>query len=123
MIEIVVYPVGRKRSDGTIAGRGSFRAMVGERVLVISSRTPFLSAARVLLAEGVNPETRIWMRHAHSSVVSLRSTVGEAATLTVDETGAPRFQTYAVPDLEGPRKGEGVVKDGDSTASGTDGPW
>ena len=119
MIEIVVYPVGRKRQDGTVAGRGSFRAMVGERVLVIASRTPFLSAARVLLAEGIDPRTRIWMKHAHSSVVSLRSTVGEAAGLTVDETSAPRFQKYVAPDLGGPRRGEGVVQDGDDSSAGT----
>ena len=66
MIEIVVKP----------AGRGRFCAMVGSRMLVIMSRTPFLTAARVLLADGVDPATPIRMRHDGSSVIALRSTVG-----------------------------------------------
>jgi hypothetical protein len=79
MIEIVVTP-----SNG-----GHFNATVdGEKLC--SSRTPFFSAARVLLKRGVDPDTKIVMRHTGSETTSLRSTVGAAAALTVDESG-PKF--------------------------------
>ena len=92
--EIVVEPSRDGRS------LGSFKAYLGSRVLCVS-RTPFLSAARVLRKEGVPPDTVITMRHAGSPVVSLRSTVGHAAKLTVreDHRGA-RFVPYRPP----PRK-------------------
>jgi hypothetical protein len=46
---------------------------------------PFFSAARVLQREGVSDETPISMTHHGSSTVSMRSTVGDAARLTVRE--------------------------------------
>jgi hypothetical protein len=52
------------------------------RVICRSSRQPLLDGARVLLAEGTPPDTRIGMRHAGSSHVALSSTVGAAAGLT-----------------------------------------
>ena len=111
MIEIIVKP----------AGRGRFCAMVGGRMLVIMSRTPFLTAARVLLADGVDPATPIRMRHEGSSVIALRSTVGEAASLTVverdDGKTAPRFRPFK----EYPANNSGIAKDGDSALAGTDG--
>jgi hypothetical protein len=73
---IIVDPVGH---------RGRFRAQLDERVLVASSRTPFCDAARVLVAEGFDPATRIAMRHAGSATDALTATVGGAAQLTVEE--------------------------------------
>jgi hypothetical protein len=83
-IIIVIAPVGR----------GRFRASHGGRLLVESSNTPFLDAARVLAGEGVDPATRIVMRHEGKDCDALTSTVGAAAKLTVKEStrdGKPRF--------------------------------
>jgi hypothetical protein len=58
---------------------------------------PLLGAARVLLAEGIAPETVLQMRHGGSDTVALTATVGVAAGLRVDEgggTGTPRFAKW-----------------------------
>jgi hypothetical protein len=56
----------------------------------------FCTAARALLAEGVDPATRLIMRHEGSDHDAPRSTVGEAAGLTVvDDTGGkPIFRKW-----------------------------
>jgi hypothetical protein len=109
MIEIIVKP----------AGRGRFCAMVGSRMLVIMSRTPFLMAARVLLADGIDPATPLRMRHEGSSVISFRSTVGAAANLTVKETPhGPKFRTYD-PATEGAEEPSSEPVDGDEAPAGT----
>ena len=64
---------------------GTFAAYLGERLLV-TSHQPFLEAARVLLAEGVDPVTPMVMRHAGNQTDSLKGTVGAAAKLMVEET-------------------------------------
>ena len=81
MIEVVV----------TSAGASTYLARVGGRQIG-TFKTPLLSAARILAADGIEPDTPIVMRWANSKTVSMRSTVGAAATLTVEEgDGAPRF--------------------------------
>jgi hypothetical protein len=57
------------------------------------STTPFCAAARVLLAEGLDPATKLVMRHEGSTHDVLRSTVGAAAKITVADgsTGKPVF--------------------------------
>ena len=79
------------------AGRshGTFDAYLGERLLT-TSHQPFLEAARVLLAEGVDPATPLVMRHAGSQTDSLKGTVGAAAKLTVEETrtAGPYFRKW-----------------------------
>src|SRR5262245_51465683 len=77
-VEIVVAP-RQPRS------RGRFEARLGDRVISKSTRQPLLDAARILLAEGADPETPIAMRHAGADHAALRSTVGAAARLTVVE--------------------------------------
>src|SRR5215470_2073014 len=75
--------------------RGRFRASFDGRVLVEASATPFLDAARFLAAEGVDPATRIVMRHQGKDYDALVSTVGTAAKLTVEEgDGVPRFRRW-----------------------------
>jgi hypothetical protein len=90
-INIDVQPIGL-RNGRYVPG---FQAFLGDHLLA-ESKTPFLSAARVLLREGVAPSTPFTMTHKDSSTVSLRSTVGVAAGLVVDETekSAPRFKPY-----------------------------
>jgi hypothetical protein len=95
---IVVEPVGH---------RGRFGARLEGRVLVASSRTPFCDAARVLLAEGVDPATRIVMRHAGSATDALSATVSGAAQLTVEDGDSPRFRKWR-PLLKAPSRWEGA---------------
>ena len=76
--------------------RGRFETRLGDRVILKSSRQPLLDAARVLLAEGMAPDTRIAMRHAGANHDALSSTVGKAAGRMVLETPAvgPRFARW-----------------------------
>jgi hypothetical protein len=77
MIEIVVVEHEK---------RGKFEAYIGgERVPIVVSNQPFYATARWLLAQGTDPETPIAMRHRNSPIVSMRSTVGRAAQLSVEE--------------------------------------
>jgi hypothetical protein len=89
---------------------GRFVAHV-DRDLVCESRTPLLSGARVLLERGVPPETGLVMRHAESLAVAMRTTVGVAAALTVEEPpsgGGPRFACYDAFSAPGERPRTGV---------------
>jgi hypothetical protein len=82
-IRIVVSPASGRRPDvfsGSWLGR-----------VLCRSRTPFLDAARVLLAEGVPPETPLEMQWQDTGTVSLRSTVGSAAGLMINHG---RFVKY-----------------------------
>ena len=82
MLTIIVSP----------AGRGNFVAHLDGRQLCNATRSPFLTAARQLLSEGVDPDTKIIMRHAGSDTDCLTSTIGKAAKLCVLEgQGPPRF--------------------------------
>ena len=80
MLHIIISPayVEGKRLHGrfvaTLAGRQ-----------LCTSREPLLAASRILLAEGVDPETPIAARHAGADFDAMMSTVGAAAGLTVSE--------------------------------------
>lgn len=83
-------------------GDGRFFAYLGNRPPCKATSTPFYSAARVLLDEGVSPDTVLTMRHEGSSIVSMRSTIGEAARLTVTEEDKKglRVRKYRPPAFE-----------------------
>ena len=66
------------------ASGGRFRALLDGCPLT-TSRTPLLTAARALLAEGADPETELVMTHAGSPSPAMRTTVGEAAALMISE--------------------------------------
>lgn len=72
--------------------------------LLITSRTPFFAAARELEKRGHSGDTILTMSHAGSDTVSLRSTLGAAAKLTVieNETAGPRFGRYRAPPADMP---------------------
>jgi hypothetical protein len=101
----------------TIAPRhghpGLFDARVGDR-MICSSRQPLLDSARLLLAEGVAPDTRIEMRHAGADHIALQAKLGEAAKLRVVEgnretvrfTRWSAFKSFALPT----RSGKGRLK-------------
>jgi hypothetical protein len=72
-----------------------FNGSVAGRMLVQRSRQPLLDAARVLLAEGVNPWVHLAMHHAGSSVAALAATVGAVARLSVREgKRPPQFEPW-----------------------------
>jgi hypothetical protein len=70
--------------------------LLGEREPLAISETPFLDAARALLARGDDPQTEIVMGRSSSDVGCLRSTIGAAAKLTVreDSRRRPMFVAY-----------------------------
>jgi hypothetical protein len=72
-----------------------YEASVGGEVLC-RSRTPLLSAARVLLSRGVDTNTELRMVRFGSDVTLMRSRLGDAAELTVIENdrAGPRFGKY-----------------------------
>jgi hypothetical protein len=86
------------------AAPGRFEVRVGDRLLCASA-APFCAAARVLVAEGVDPATVLTMRHEGSGVIAMTATVGCAACLTVVEgsDGVPRFRKWV------PFRHEGVA--------------
>lgn len=77
------------------AGRGRYHARLGTRLLCTTDN-PFLSAARVLMRDGVDPATPLAMVREGSDTVDLRSTVGAAAQFTVYENDheGPVFRRY-----------------------------
>src|SRR5450759_1501882 len=84
-ILIVVEPVGHHC-------RFSARLADGGRVIVRSSRQPFLDSARRLLDLGYDPTALLVLRHAGSETDCLTAKIGAAAKLTVKEDrGWPRF--------------------------------
>jgi hypothetical protein len=97
-VRIVVSPIGR----------GRYSAWLGDRVLVTSARTPLLDAARVLLAEGLDPATVLEMQHAGSAIVAMRGQSGKLARLTVRESDrdGPAFAPFKPfehpPHVDGP---------------------
>jgi hypothetical protein len=76
MIIITVEPVDRL---------AYFRVRLGERLLLDGSRQPLCEAARILIAEGVNPDSVLAMRHAGRADDALRAKLGVAAGLVVEE--------------------------------------
>jgi len=81
----------------TASRRGRFDAWYNGEKIVSSSRTPFLTAARVLMQRGFDPAAILDMRLGAAETPSLGGPIGKAAKLMVDEvTGAPRFRPYVV---------------------------
>jgi len=100
MLNITVVPVGQR--GGKFVPK--YLAYLGDRLLC-ESRTPFLTAARILQAEGIPDETPITMSHKGSSVVSFKTTIGIAAGLIVEETEtrSPTFRKYRPFPSEAPQ--------------------
>jgi hypothetical protein len=74
---------------------GRFEARLADgKLLCASTRQPLLDGARELLKHGVDPKVQVVMRHYNSTVDALKSTVGAAAKLTVDDHGSPRFKKW-----------------------------
>jgi hypothetical protein len=83
-IVLVVSPSLNADGRKAYSTRGQlFDGKVDGRCIVERSTTPLCAAARVLLAEGLDPATKLVMRHEGSTHDALRSTVGAAAKITV----------------------------------------
>jgi hypothetical protein len=65
-------------------GRGRFAASIDGRV-VAEGRTPIFSGARALIQEGVSPDEPLIAFHEGSQIISMNTTIGKAARLTVIE--------------------------------------
>jgi len=95
-VRLTVRPSQDATGRKAYSSRGQlFDAAVGDRVLLTRSITPFCDAARTLLADGIDPETKIVMYYDENLFASLQSTVGIAAKLTVTESrGKPAFSKW-----------------------------
>ena len=89
MLRVILHPAFNRHGARLC---GKFVVTLDGRQLCIS-RQPLLDAARVLLADGVDPETPIATRHAGSDFDAMTSTVGTAARWTVkeNEIQSPHF--------------------------------
>ena len=79
-------------------GNGQFWARLEDsKIYHLRSRQPLLDAARQALEDGHDPSEIIEMWQEGASTWALRSTIGQAAKLTVVESGrpgTPRFQKW-----------------------------
>jgi hypothetical protein len=94
---IIVAPA--RRSNG-VTSPGNYTATLQDEARPIAlSRTPFLDAARALLARGFAGDDVLVMRWAGSAVDSLKAQLGVAARFAVQERNASspslRFAPYA----------------------------
>jgi hypothetical protein len=89
---IQIEVVSAARDHGKRPQRLMFEARVGGRLICVSD-IPFLDTARALFNEGVDPSTPIvLMRNGRECMTS---TVGRAGSLTVNESGTPRFRKWS----------------------------
>ena len=88
-----------------VSPSGRFYEARLDGAVVCRSRTPFFSAARVLLKAGYAPDTILTMIHEGSDTASLRATLGSAAKLAVVENSreGPRFDRYQPRPDEAPQ--------------------
>jgi hypothetical protein len=75
MILITIAPVGHLEN---------WSASIDGRVICASVRSPFVSAAKALLAEGHPPETEIAMQHKGSSIIAMHGKIGTLTALAGD---------------------------------------
>ena len=81
--------------EETASRRGRFDGWVDGKQIVFSSRTPFLTAARALLKQGVDPAAILVMRHRKTGTDSLRGQIGRVAKFVVKEGPVgPKFARY-----------------------------
>lgn len=107
-IEIVTWPTH-------LTGRGQrYRVEHGGDVLIESTGEPFYSAARALMALGVDPDDTLISINGQSSMPTLCARIGWAAAHTVVEgdNHGPRVVKWA-PYSGPPRKGESDEENSD----------
>jgi hypothetical protein len=92
-IILTIQPYCSPTSAKRIRGKSEVRL---DGRLICISHQPRLDSARVLAAEGIDPATPIHTRHEGAMFDALRSTIGIAANLTVEESQkiGPRFARW-----------------------------
>jgi len=83
---VITVKAGRLAKDGQL-----YEARLGDELLCIH-REAFLEGARVLHARGIPGGTPLAMKYAGDPMVCLRSTVGKAARLVVEDSSPPKFR-------------------------------
>jgi hypothetical protein len=92
-----------------IRNRGTFDAWHNGELICDQTKTPFLSAARVLLQRGADPNEMLEKVRCGSDQVDMRAPIGVAAKLTISDDGSgPKFRPFKdrhadddrTPDLE-----------------------
>jgi hypothetical protein len=87
---IVLVIAERDRRDGR------YNAWHNGELVIDGVKEPFLEAARVLLAQGLDPDARYVMRRSLDGPDALISTLGKAAKLVVRENDhvGPVFRSW-----------------------------
>jgi hypothetical protein len=86
-----------------IKNRDQYRVWADGKVIIRKTTTPLCSAARALMAQGVDPNTMLEKVRRGSDRVDMRARVGDAAKLTVREPAdgdAPFFTKYTEPPAD-----------------------
>jgi hypothetical protein len=118
MIIVIAKPSRRDDGSKACSTRGQlFDGHVGDRLVVSRSTQPLLDACRVLTGEGVDPSTRVVMRHEGQDYDALRSTVGAAAKLRVAEArGRPVFRDWVPYDAQQMQQGSSPMRQKEEAA-------
>jgi hypothetical protein len=80
IITLDVRPIGQGKFEGRVDGE-----------LIVTSRQPFLDAARALIRAGGPADALFQMRHS-TGTIGLKSILGVAASLTIDERNEGRVK-------------------------------
>jgi hypothetical protein len=98
-LTLIVKPIGPS------ARRGMLFQTTLDSVELTTSHQPFLDSARQLLAQGVDPDTVLAMRHEGKDHDALRGRLGDLAKLTVSEASdgrsLPDFRPWSSPSFTG----------------------
>jgi hypothetical protein len=94
IIDLEAIPEKRDPAKPARRFRYGIRILGTDRILCVSEQ-PFVDAARVLVAEGRDPDATLTMRHRGSDAVALKGRLGSAAELTVEESArGPVFRPF-----------------------------
>ena len=78
-VHLTLHPAGSM-------GRYTVTIDTQDRPIIPATRQPFFNAARELLHSGISHGTELTASHVGSNIIAMRSTVGEAAKWTIEET-------------------------------------
>jgi hypothetical protein len=103
------------------AGR-AYRAMIDGRLIISTSSQPFLDAARILLAEGHDPNRKLEMWRPGKASWDLRGPLWAAAKLDVERGRFVRHREIRPDSLAGASKTKSGTPSADTPAERTSEP-